>query len=101
MDPIFPGDIHTEVLIFLLNPGLLGVTEVDTDQKRLLPLMTEFLGGVSLKDYKIIWKIEIRETKRKKYLIIIHNDTLIVISIKQTGIFEVKHKKFIDVVPIV
>ena len=48
----------------------------------LLPLMTEFsvfmplqsiapgiswLGGVSLKDYKIVWKIKIREMKTKDF----------------------------------
>ena len=68
--------------------GLEGITEVDADRKggfvffkvTLLPLMTEFsvfmplhdivpgnsrLGDVSLKDYKITWKIKMREMKTK------------------------------------
>ena len=36
-----------------------------------------WLGGVSLKDYKIIWKIKMREMKTKQYL-----ETLIVLWIK-------------------
>ena len=83
-----PGDSHTKGLLVLLHPGLEAVTEVDTDPKwgfasfkvTLLLLMTEFsvfmllqgiapgnswLGGVSLKDYKIIWKIKMREMKTK------------------------------------
>ena len=36
MGPIFlsPGDIHTKGMLFLLQPGLEGITEVDTDPKR-------------------------------------------------------------------
>ena len=76
-------------MLVLLDLGLEGNTEVDTDPKgrlcssRLLPLMTMFSvfvllqgiapanswqregGGVSLKDYKIIWKIIMREMKKK------------------------------------
>ena len=59
------------------------------------PSRNSWLGSVSLKDYKIIWEIKIREIKKKKYL-----DTLIVLLIKWTGIVEIKHKDFIDVVPI-
>ena len=39
-----------------------------------------WLGGISLKDYKIIWKIKMREMKTKQYL-----ETLIVLWIKWTG----------------
>ena len=37
LGPIFfsPGDIHTKGLLILLHPGPEGVTEVDTDQKRM------------------------------------------------------------------
>ena len=82
------GDSLTKVLLVLLHPGLEGVTEVDTDPKwgftsfKITPLllMTEFsvlmplqgiapgntwLGSVSLKDYKIIWKIKMDEIKTK------------------------------------
>ena len=90
LGPIFfsPGDSHTKGSFVLLHPGLEGITEVDTDPKGVfvsfkvtpLPLMTEFsvcmplqgiatgnswLGDVSLKDYKIIWKIKMREMKTK------------------------------------
>ena len=68
------GYSHTKGLLVLIHPGFEGITEVDTGPKgrfvslRLLPLRTEFsvfillqgiapgncwLGGVSLKDYKI------------------------------------------------
>ena len=90
MGPIFfsPGNIHTKESLVLLHPGLEGITEVDTDPKEgflsfkltPLPLMTEFsvfialqdtapgnssLEGGFLKDYKIIWKIKLREMKTK------------------------------------
>ena len=90
LGPIFfsPGDSHTIGSLVLLHPGLEGITEVDTDPKpgsvsfkvTPFPLMTEFsvlmplqgmaprnsrLWGVSLKDYKIIWKIKVREIKTK------------------------------------
>ena len=81
-------DSHTKGSLILLHPGLEGITEVDTDPKGRflsfkvtpLPLMTEFyvfmsfpgivlgnswLGGASLKDYKIIWEIKMREMKTK------------------------------------
>ena len=81
-----PGDSHTKGLLVLLNLGLEDVTEVEMIQKgglctlRVLPPMTglfvfmplkgiapgnSWLGGVSLKDYKIIWKIKVREMKAK------------------------------------
>ena len=47
-----------------------------------------------MKDYKIIWKINVREMKTKLYL-----ETLILLWIKWTGMVEMKHKDFIDVVP--
>ena len=53
------------------------------------------LEGVSLKDCKIIWKTKMREMKTKSYL-----ETLIVLWIKWTGMVEIKHKDFIDAVPI-
>ena len=89
MDPIFfsPGDSHTKGLLVLLDRALEGITEVNTDPKggfvslRLpLSLMTEFsvfmplqaiaagnnwLGDISLKDHKLIWKIKMREIKTK------------------------------------
>ena len=80
-----PGDSHTKGLLALLHLGLEGVTEVDTDPKdrfvsfKVTPsndrvLCVYALGiapgnscleGVSLKDYKIIWKIKMREMKTK------------------------------------
>ena len=80
LSPIFlsPGSSHTKGFIAQLHLGLEGVTKVDTDPKGrfvsfkfTLSLITEFsvfvplkgitpesswLRGVSLKDYKIIWK---------------------------------------------
>ena len=108
---LFPGSSHTKALIAQLHPGLEGVTEVDTDQKGsfvsfkanlsnnrvLLQSITpksSWLKGVSLKDYKIIWKINVREMKTKLYL-----ETLILLRIKWPGMVEIKHKDFIDVVP--
>ena len=73
-----------------------------------LPLLTEFsvlmplqgivpgqswLEGISLKEYKIIWKIKMKEMKTKLYL-----ETLIVLWIKWTGIVEIKHEDFVDAV---
>ena len=80
MDPIIfsPGDSHTKESLVLLHPGLEGFTEVPKEgfvsfKVTPLHLMTEFsvvmplqgiapgnswLVGVSLKDYKIIWKIK-------------------------------------------
>ena len=88
--PIFfsPGDSHTKGSLVLLFLALGGITEVGTDPKEEfvsfkvtpLPLMTEFsvfialqsiapasswIGDVSLKDSKIIWKIKMREMKTK------------------------------------
>ena len=90
LGPIFfsLGDSHTKRSLVLLHLGLENITEVDTDRKggfvsfksTLLPLMTEFSAfmplqgiapgnswrrGVSLKEYKIIWKIKMREMKTK------------------------------------
>ena len=85
------------------------VQKGDLCPSKLLSLITEFsvfvplkgitpesswLKGVSLKDYKIIWKINVREMKTKLYL-----KTLILLWIKWTGVVEMKHKDFIDVVP--
>ena len=80
-----PGDIHTKGLLVLLHLSLEGVTEVDTNPRgrfvsfKVTPsndsvLCAYALGitpgkrcleGVSLKDYKIIWKIKMREIKTK------------------------------------
>ena len=80
-----PGDSPTKGLLALLHLGLEGVTEVDTDPKdrfvsfKVTPsndrvLCVYALGiapgnscleGVSLKNYKITWKIKIREMKTK------------------------------------
>ena len=87
LDVIFfsPGDSHTKRLLVLLNLGLEGVTKVDTDPKgrfvsfKVTPsndrvLCVYALGmapgntcleGISLMDYKIIWKIKMREMKTK------------------------------------
>ena len=46
-----------------------------------------------MKDYKIIWKINKREMKTKLYL-----ETLILLCIKWTGMVEIKHKDFIDII---
>ena len=55
---------------------------------------SSWLESVSLTDYKIICKINVREMKTKSYL-----ETLILLWIKWTGMVEIKHKDFIDVVP--
>ena len=88
LGPIFlsPGSSHTKGFIAELHPGLEGVTEVDIDPKGrfvsfkvtlsnnrvlcFLPLKgikpeSSWLKGVSLKDYKIAWKINVREIKTK------------------------------------
>ena len=120
LGPIFfsPEDSHTKGPLVLHHLGLEGITEVDTDSKGRfvsfqvtpLPLMTEFsmcmvlqgivsgncwLGNVSLKNYKIIWKIKMKEMKIEKYL-----ETLIVLWIKWTVMVKIKHKDCIDAVPI-
>ena len=82
-----PGYSHTNGLLFSLHLGFEGITEIDTNPKgelvsfkvTPLPIVTEFsvfmllqgitlgnswLGGVSIKDYKIIWKIKMREIKK-------------------------------------
>ena len=89
LEPIFFSllEIIPKELLVLLHPGLEGITEVDTDPKgglvsfkvTPLPLMKDFsvivplqgmapknswLGDVSLKDYKIIWKMKMRDTWR-------------------------------------
>ena len=81
----FPGDGHTEGMLFLLHLDLEGITEVDTDPKGrfvsfkvttsnesslFVPLQgiapeSSWLGGAFLKDYKIICKIKMREMKTK------------------------------------
>ena len=77
-----PGDSHTKGLLVLLHPVIKGITEVDTEliQKgglcplrlllspefsTLMPMQgivigNSWLGGVSSKDCKIIWKIKMR-----------------------------------------
>ena len=51
--------------------------------------------GVSLKEYKIKWKMKITEKKTKIYL-----ETLVVLWIKRNGVEELKQKEFKDVIPI-
>ena len=87
LDTIFfsHGDSYTKGLPVLFHLGLEGVTEVDTDPKgRLVSFKVTLsndrvlcvyvlgiapgkscLKGVSSKDYKIIWKIKMREMKPK------------------------------------
>ena len=87
LGPIFfsPGDTHTKGLLVLLHLGIEGVTEADTYPKgrfvsfkatpsndRVLCVYAlgiapgnSCLEGVSLKDYKIIWKMKMREVKTK------------------------------------
>ena len=48
-----------------------------------------WLGGISLKDYKIIWEIKMSEMKKKKNL-----ETLIALRIKCTEMVKIKHKYF-------
>ena len=80
-----PGDSHTKGLLVLLRLGLEGVTQVDTDPKgrfvsfKVTPsndrvLCVYALGiapgnscleGISLKNYKVIWKTKMREMKTK------------------------------------
>ena len=75
------GDTHTKGLLVLLHRGLEGVTEVDTDPKERFAFFkvnpsndrvicvydlgiapgNNCLAGISLKDYKIIWKIKMRK----------------------------------------
>ena len=91
LGPIFlsPGRSHTKGLIAQLHPGLEVSLRLTLIQKRdlcpprLFSLTTEFsvfmplqgitpgsswLEGVSLKDYKIISKISVREMKTNLYL---------------------------------
>ena len=89
MGPIVfcPGDSHTKGLLVLLHPVIKGITEIDTELIRkgglyplrlilsrefsaLMPLQgiaigNSWLGGISLKDCKNIWKIKMREMKKK------------------------------------
>ena len=109
LGPIFlsPGSSHTKRFIAQFHPGLEGATEVDIDPKgifvsfkvtlsnnRVLCFValkaitpeSSWLKGVSLKDYKIIWKINVRGIKTK-----LHLETLILLWIKWTEIVEMKH----------
>ena len=109
LGPIFlsPGSSHTKRFIAQLHPGLEGVTEVDIDPKGrfvsfkvtlsnnrvhcFVPLKgitpeRSWLKGVSLKDNKIIWRINVRKIKTKLYW-----ETLILLWIKWTGMVEMKH----------
>ena len=110
-----PGDSHTKgclscfIWVLKVSLRLTVIQRGDLCPLRLLPLMTEFsvfmtlqgiapgnswLGGVSLKDYKITWKIK-REMKTKNCL-----GTFIVLWIKWTGMVKIKHKDFIGAAPI-
>ena len=112
LGPIFlsPRNIHTKGLLAQLHTGLEGVTDVDTDPKgrfvsfkvtlfnnRVLCVCTsreQLVKDVSLKYYKIIWKIKVRRKKTNLYL-----ETLILLWMKWTGKVEIKHKDFTDVFP--
>ena len=52
------------------------------------------LKGVSLKDYKIVSKINVREMKTKLYW-----ETLIILWIKWAVMVEIKYRDLIDVTP--
>ena len=86
LGPIFfsPGESHTKGLLILLHPDLEGVTEVDIDPKRrfasvnVTPFNNSFQlplqgitqgnnrqGGISLNDSNIVWKVKMREMKKK------------------------------------
>ena len=90
LGPIFfsPGDSHTKESLVLLHQDLEGISEVDTDPKRgfvsfkvipvlliielsvFIPLQgiepgNSWLEGVSLKEYKIIWKIKKKRNEKK------------------------------------
>ena len=71
-------------MLFVLHLGLEGITEVDTDPEgrfvsfkvttsnqsyvvllQGIPPENSWVGGAFLKDYKIIWKMKMREMKTK------------------------------------
>ena len=59
------------------------------------PQGNSWLGCISLKNYIIMWDIKRMKMKTNYYL-----ETLIVLWIKWIGMVEIKHKDFIDFVPI-
>ena len=89
MGPLFfyPRDNHTNGMIFLLHLGPEGITEIDTDPKgrfvsiKVTPSYDTVLclclfkvqhqgaagwgRGAFSKDFKIIWKLKLREMKTK------------------------------------
>ena len=105
---------HTKELLVLLLPGLEDVRNGDTNPKWRFTYLkfthsndrvfcaralsghktrNSWLGSISLKDYKLIWKIEVREMKTKQYL-----ENLIVLWINWTDMVEfyrfLSHKDF-------
>ena len=94
LGPIFlsPGSGHTKA--FIDPKGRFVSFKVTLSNNRVLcfvPLKditpeSSWLKGVSLKDYEIIWEINVREIKTKLYL-----ETLILLWIKWTGMVEMKH----------
>ena len=79
-----PGDSHTKRMLFEFDVGLEDITEVDTDPEgrfvsfkvttsnqsyvvllQGIPPENSWVGGAFLKDYKIIWKMKMREMKTK------------------------------------
>ena len=74
-------------------PSLITEFSVFVPLKGIIP-ESSWLKGVSLKDNKIIWKINVRGMKTKLYL-----KTLILLWIKWAEVVEMKHKDFIDAVP--
>ena len=112
-----PGDSHTKGLLVLLHLGLEGITEVDTDPKgrfasfKLTPSNDRVLCvyaplGYSTREQLAKGRFfeglqnymdnENEGNEKKKYL-----ETLIVLWIKWTCMVEIKHKYFIDAVPII
>ena len=80
-----PGNTHTNGLLLLIQPSFEGVTDVDTDSKRrfvsfkVTPSNERVLSvyadsghntveqlsrGISLKDFKIIWKMKVRDKNK-------------------------------------
>ena len=82
------GDLCPSKLLSLITEFSVFVPLKDITPER------SWLKGVSLKDYKIIWKINVREMKTKFYL-----QTLMLLLVYWTGMVEIKHKDLIDIIP--
>ena len=119
--PIFfsPGDTHTKASLVLLHPGFERITVVDADPKGgfvsfkvtplalkidfsvLMPLQNiystreQLARGRFFKGLQIYMENKYVTNKTKYYL-----EALVVLWIKKTSMVEIKHKDFIDAVPI-